>query len=240
MIVVNDILKLTKKLLPTGRAWKVPEGSVFEKLLKGLAASEVRAYNFAMGTLDRILPDNANFTADDATEWERRLGLPVQSGYLNLATRMAIILRKYQYPGRFLNRQNYRYIEAQLQLAGFDVTVTENTDPSLVIGTYFSHGLDTEHGLQTEMGGISQDIIANSPFAGELFDVGTPLDVFIISGTVSPSLVTTFRKLVLALKPVNTIALLNITYTTSGDMAMVSGPNAFLVNGSNLVFTNYV
>lgn len=239
MIEVIDILKLTKKLLPTGRAWKVPASGVFEKLIKGLAASEVRAYNFAFGTLYRILPDNTNFTAEDATEWERRLGLPVQSQYLNLSTRKALILRKYQYPGSFLNRQNYRYIEYQLQLAGFDVTVTENTDPNMIVGTAFQHADDTQHGFDTEMGGISQDIIANCPQVNELYDVSSPLGVFIITGTVSPALVVTFRKLVLALKPVNTVALLQLTYANTGDMAMVSGPNAYLVNGSNLVFTNY-
>jgi uncharacterized protein YmfQ (DUF2313 family) len=240
MIAVTDILKLTKKLLPTGRAWKVPVNGVFEKLIKGLAASEVRAFNFAMSTLDRILPDNANFTAQDASEWERRLGLPIQPGYLNLTTRMAIIERKLQYPGNFLNRQNYRYIEYQLQLAGFDVVVTENTDPLMVVGEILSHGLDTEHSLDSEMGSIDVDLIANSAFEGELFDVATPLDVFIISGSVSPALITTFRKLVLALKPANTVALLNIVYETSGDLSMISGANFYLVNGSNLVLTTYV
>lgn len=239
MIEVNDILKLTKKLLPTGRAWKVPANGVFEKLIRGLAASEVRAYNFAFSTLYRILPDNTNFTADDATEWERRLGLPIQSQYLNLNTRKTLILRKYQYPGNFLNRQNYRYIEAQLQLAGFDVTVTENSDPNMIVGNAMQHGFDVEHGYDVEMGGSEQDIIANCAHFNELYDVSTALGVFIIQGTVSPALIETFRKLVLTLKPVNTVAIMQVTYANTGDMAMVSGPNAYLVNGSNLVFTNY-
>lgn len=239
MIAVYDILKLTRKLLPTGRAWKVPANGVFEKLIKGLAASEVRAYNFALSTLYRILPDNANFTASDATEWERRLGLPVQPSFLSLTARMAIIERKLQYPGNFLNRQNYRYIEAQLQLAGFNVFVTENFDPAMIVGTEFSHGDNTEHGDHTEMGSVDVDLIANSAFQGEVFEVATALDVFIITGTINPSLITTFRKLVLLLKPANTVALLNVTYTTSGDLATVSGVNIFLVNGSNLVLTTY-
>jgi hypothetical protein len=152
---------------------------------------------------------------------------------------MAIIERKLQYPGNFLARQNYLYIEAQLQLAGFDVVVTENTDPAMLIGVPFSHGTDEEHGEHTEMGAVEVDLIANSATQGEVFDVATALDVFIITGVVSPSLITTFRKLVLLLKPANTVALLNITYTNSGDLAIVSGPNLFAVNGSNLVTVEY-
>lgn len=239
MIAVAHILKLSKQLFPTGRAWKIPVNSVFEKLLKGLAASEVRAYNYAITVLYKILPDNANFTSNDATLWERRLGLPIQSGSLNLETRKSIILRKYQYPGRFLNRQNYRYLEAQLQLAGFAISITENTNPAMLIGTVFSHSFDTEHGFHTEMGAIDVDLIANSAERGEVFDVQTALDVFIINGIIPPALLTTFRKLVLSLKPVNTVAILNITYTTTGDLALISGANLYAVNGSNIVLTNY-
>jgi uncharacterized protein YmfQ (DUF2313 family) len=239
MIAINDILKLTKQLLPTGRAWKVPINGVFENLIKGLAESEVRAYNFALGTLDRILPDNDNFTAEDATEWERRLGLVQQPTYVSLTQRKAIILRKLQYPGNFLARQNYRYIEAQLQLAGFAVTVTENFDPDYIIGVALQHSEDTEHGYDSEMGSTTVDLVANSAFQGELYDVSSPLGCFIITGTISPNLITAFRKLILTLKPANTVAVLNVDYVTTGDLSLVNGSNLFLINGSNFVLMSY-
>ena len=239
MIGVTDILKLSKQLFPTGRAFKAPENSIFEKLLKGLGESEARTINFLLSILDRTLPDNENFTAEDATEWERRLGLPQQPEYVSLTQRKAIILRKYQYPGGFLNRQNYRYIEAQLQLAGFNITITENFDPDLIIGTIFQHASDSYHGFDTEMGSIVVDLVANSAFQGELYTVSSPLGCFIVTGTVSPNLITTFRKLILALKPVNTVAILNVDYVNSGDLSLISGSNFYLVNGSNFVLMTY-
>jgi hypothetical protein len=240
MIIVSDILKLTKQMLPSGRAWRLPNGGYFEKLFKGLAVSEITAYNFALSTMNRLLADNEGFTAADATEWERRLALPINPGYTSLATRKTLILRKYQFPGGFLNRQNYRYLEYQLKLAGFDVTVTENTDSNLVIGEAFQFSEDTEMGLDTEMGSTTIDIIANSPFYGEAFDVDSPLSVFIITGTVSPNFITAFRQLVLQLKPVTTVAMCVITYSISGDLAFVNGDNAYTVDDRNLVTMDYV
>jgi uncharacterized protein YmfQ (DUF2313 family) len=239
MITVADILKLTKQLLPTGRAWKVPVGGVFEKLWKGLAASEVRAYNFAISILYRILPDNDDFTADDASEWERRLGLVVNPPNTSLNQRKQIILRKYQFPGNFLNRQNYRYLEAQLQLAGFDVTVTENTDPNIVLGSPLRHSLSSKHGMNARMGSTTIDLIANSQFQGELYDISSPLGVFFIAGIISPNLIQAFRKLVLTIKPVNTVALLTIQYENTGNLVFVNNNNFMTVDGRDMVLVSY-
>ncbi|MDD5013668.1 MAG: hypothetical protein PHW73_01020 [Atribacterota bacterium] len=230
---------MTKQLLPTGRAWKVPIGGIFEKLWKGLAASEVRAYDFAMSTLNRILPDNDNFTSDDAAEWERRLGLIVTPPNTSLNQRKQIILRKYQFPGNFLNRQNYRYLEAQLQLAGFDVTVTENTDPNAILGNILRHSLNNIHGMSSRMGSRDIDLIANSQIKGELYDISSPLGVFFITGIIPPNLTEAFRKLVLTLKPVNTVALLTIDYENQGNLVFVNGDDFYTVDGRDMVLVSY-
>jgi hypothetical protein len=123
--IVGKIIKLTKQLYPTGRAFKIPEGGWYYRLHVGLAQSEARAYAAVTGVLDGILPDNPRFTADDASAWERRLGLIDGTG-VSLEDRKAAIRRKMNHPGPIAARGNWMYVEAQLQLAGFQVWVHEN------------------------------------------------------------------------------------------------------------------
>jgi uncharacterized protein YmfQ (DUF2313 family) len=96
--IKDKIITLTKQLYPTGRAFKMPVNGYFEKLHKALAVSEAQAYEDAISIKYSLLPDNNNFTADDATDWERRLGLPY-SPSSTLSDRKAAILRKLQQPG---------------------------------------------------------------------------------------------------------------------------------------------
>jgi hypothetical protein len=121
----SRFLLLTKQLYPRGRAWKLFNNSWFERLHKGLAVSESRAYGDAVAILNSILPDNDNFTAEDATDWERRLGL-INNPLVDLADRKLAIIRKMNHPGTIKARQHYLYIQGQLQAAGFDVYVYEN------------------------------------------------------------------------------------------------------------------
>lgn len=238
IISYDNIIKLTKQLFPTGRAWKIPYGSNIYKLLYALGKSEQRALQFAINTLDRILPDNDNFTADDAAEWERRLAINAGTGYIPLEIRKSTILRKYQFPGGFLNRQNYRYIEAQLQLAGYDVTVTENTDP-IPSTSPIEHSLSTEHSLLTVHGSaIVGDIIANSIKIGENINIDTQLGVFYIDGSIPQNSIEGFRLLVLTLKPVNTVALLRLTYTNAKELIYLNGSNIGTLDGKQLVLVS--
>lgn len=234
MATFSDILKLTKQLFPTGRAWRLSDNSKIRKLFYALGKSESRAINAALSSLNRILPDNTNFTAQDCTEWERRLNIIV-SGYLPLETRKATILRKYQFPGGFLNRQNYRYIQAQLQLAGYAVTVTENSSP---IGAGVSatvHKLTTKHGTSVHGGTISTyETLANSIDNGEVFNIDTYLGVFYIDGQIPANAIRAFRLLVLSLKPVNTVALLRLTYTNKRELVYMSGNGIYFINGMRL------
>jgi uncharacterized protein YmfQ (DUF2313 family) len=160
-VILDKIIRLTKQLYPKGRAFKIFENSWFYRLHKGLAASEERVYNEAVGVLNSILPDNPNFTAQNATDWERRLGLINGTG-VDLEDRKAAIRRKMNHPGNVKPRENWRFLESQLQLAGFNVWVHENrsivngveeaTDPLFILPSVdygehneFEHG-EFEHG----------------------------------------------------------------------------------------------
>lgn len=154
--LVDKIMTLTKQLYPTGRAFRVNKGSWWYRLHEGLAQSEARAYNDALAILDSILPDNPNFTADNATEWERRLGMINGTG-VDLEDRKLAIKRKMNHPGTMKPRENWMNLEYQLQAAGFNVWVHENRafidgeyrpiDPGVVLlnEDYGEHG-EYEHG----------------------------------------------------------------------------------------------
>lgn len=124
----EKILTLTKQLVPTGRAWKMPEGGYHEALHIGLDISQAQAYDDALTILKSMLPDNDDFTEDDATDWERRLGI-TSSSLTYLEDRKDAILRKLAFPGMNPAKGHYGYIESQLQDAGFNVYVYENLFP---------------------------------------------------------------------------------------------------------------
>lgn len=121
-----DKLKaLTKQLYPTGRVFKMQEGSIFDRLHNALIRSEERCFDDIVSTLDSTLADNDNFTVEDALIWENRLGL-ISNDLVPLVDRKLAIIRKLNHPGLIRARQNYSYLQQQLQLAGFDVYVYEN------------------------------------------------------------------------------------------------------------------
>lgn len=124
----EKILSATKQLYPTGRAWKMPFAGELESLHKALAISEDMAFIDGVSVLYSILPDNINFTVDDARDWERRLGL-ISNELTPLADRMLAIKRKLNQPGAAPAKGNWRYLQEQLQAAGFDVYVYENIFP---------------------------------------------------------------------------------------------------------------
>lgn len=226
MPVFDRIMKLTKQLYPKGRAFKIPFESDFEKMHEGLAASETRFYDDSTGLLDSILPDNDNFTEQDATDWERRLGLITNTAVL-LADRKTAILRKMNHPGTIPARQHFLYIEGQLQLAGFSVFVHENTlgetpgDVSGTPGNLVTHG-QVNHG-STNHGSSFFDKVANSIDSDSDLGFATGanlLATFFIGDAVKGDFAnvpknreTEFRQLILKLKPAQTVAFLFINYT---------------------------
>lgn len=135
MSYFDKIVKLTKQLYPTGRAWKMPFNGFFEKLENGLALSDARFYEDCKLTQDSFMPDNDNFSIQDCRDWERRLGLFTNEA-TPIADRKLAIKRKMAYPGINPARGSAKYIESQLQAAGFSVYVHENMFPIYPQGWY--------------------------------------------------------------------------------------------------------
>lgn len=234
MALIDQILYLTRSLYPTGRAFRIPRGGVLEKLHRGLAVSETQFYTDSVAILDSILPDNANFTVDDADQWETRLGL-ITNEATALADRMAAIKRKMNHPGTIKARQHYLYIQGQLQAAGFNVYVYENIspdgsggyvtrDPLSIVGSYGlgTHELgDLELG-DFELGSSFTNIIANhiEEALDSIFDVGSNLrsTFFVGAGyfgqyaNVPYTRKDEFRQLILKLKPAQEVGYLFINY----------------------------
>lgn len=235
MSVLSKIQSLSRQLLPTGRAFKVPKESYFQKLIDGLAESEKRAYDDALSILNSAIPDNDSFTTDDATDWERRLGLITGDG-VSLADRKLGILRKYNHPGEIKARQHYLFLQKQLRDAGFDVYVHENRFP-YGDGSYYTltpfdidpsfptlasqYSSFVQYG-QIQYGGGLGNKIANfiSESLDNAFLVGSTYRAsFFIGGpylgdyaSVPSSRKDEFRQLILRTKPVQTVGFLFINY----------------------------
>lgn len=233
-LIKDKLMTLTRQLYPTGRAWKLPFGGFFEKLHLGLAVSEERAYNDSYSIYYSLLPDNANFTSDDATDWERRLGL-ITNLATPLADRKAAILSKLQEPGLNPARSNYLFLQNRLQSAGFNVFVYENIIelyPSGYGGVYNPVTLNAniftelQQGMgqqgDYQQGGFINHVIVNSMdnTTDTHFDVGSTLrSTFFIGGAplgtyanVPVSRELEFRQLILQLKPVPNVAYLFVNF----------------------------
>lgn len=173
---------LVRQLYPTGRAFNIPENSTFEKLHKGLNVGFLRLVTDALLTLDANIPDNDNFTAEDAKVWEYRLGL-FEEPNIPLSERMKAIRRKMAYPSNVSARQHPLFIQHQLQQAGFNVYIHENKFyedgelvyklPDDIIDLGFEptqHGPPTQHGT-VQHGAAGFEVIANK-IGTESYGVG--------------------------------------------------------------------
>jgi hypothetical protein len=233
-MVEEIVLWLSRALYPRGRAFKMPEGGFLEGLHKALAISEARAFEDACKFLFDILPDNDNFSEKDAASWERRLGLIVNDS-VPLEDRKLAIKRKINFPGTIKARQNWRYLQGQLQAAGFDVYVHENRfpdgmggyttmDPLTITGGVGAGSLqygDVQYG-DVQYGATYANIIANhlDENTDRLFSVGENLrSTFFIGGStlgdfanVNPNKKDQFRQLILKIKPAHTVGFLFINY----------------------------
>lgn len=226
------LLKLSKQLFPTGRAFKIPENSIFEKFIKALVISENKVISDANSLMFGLLPDNDNFSEFDCNLWEKRLGLITNLG-LDLETRKQAIVRKLNYPSNIKPRNAKEYIEYNLRQAGFDVYVDEN-----YIGTFSSverASRPSDFGvspLQNQLGDFSHGVYNHgSQFMSKCvnhidenldngFDVGgNKMNCFYIGdftlGTFANVPLTRkdeFRQLILRLKPTNLVAYLFVNY----------------------------
>lgn len=225
MSIFDKIITLTKSLYPTGRAFKIPSSGDLEKLHFALAVSEAQAYEDATSILYAILPDNLNFTTDDATDWERRLGM-ITNSLISLTDRKKAIIRKLNSPGANPAKGHYLNLQRQLQLAGFDVYVYENIPaqtPFAFSGINttqtIQHG-QIQHG-QSQHGVTYTNKIAN--YIDESKDLyfnlgGSYKSTFFISdlygglANVPLARKAEFRQLILKIKQVQSIGFLFVNY----------------------------
>lgn len=230
-IYADDLLKQTKQLYPTGRAWWMKKNSIFELFHLGLAYSESRVTSYIRELLDKIIPDNNNFDENDAARWENALGLFVSPG-TPLDDRKDSIIRKMQYPGSVPARQHYKFIEGQLRLAGFDVYVHENRfgDPPQVALTLQSSNYGN---INYGQGNYGNEALTNAEKIANYIDADRDADfnfgddinaraTFFIGGENYPnrsyvlkSRKNEFREMILKLKPAQTAGLLLIDYVDS-------------------------
>lgn len=227
--LTDILLSLTKSLYPTGRAWQMPEKKNFENLHSALNVSFIRLIIDGKETINSTIPDNDKFNEEDAALWEYRLGL-ISNILVDLDDRKSALLRKLAYPANVKARQHPLYIETQLQAAGFDVYIHENTipyqNPADVVALILAnaqHGVPSQHGPSFQHGAGGFDVIANSIKPNEVYNFGGDdflYSTFFISGLNIEDIATIplqrqkeFRELVLKLKPAHTVAFLLINYT---------------------------
>ncbi len=232
----DKIISLTKQLYPTGRAFRMAEAGDFDKLNEGLKVSEEKAYSDAVAILNAILPDNDLFTSDDATDWEVRLGM-ITNLLTPLPDRKLAIIRKLNQPGAAPAKSNWRYLQEQLQAAGFNVYVFENIfdpypygDPITMTpyeltgdASFFTSNQygDYQYG-DVQYGGSYKRFVANHIDEARdwAFDIGANLrSTFFIGGSplgtfanVPASRKDEFRQLILTIKPTQTVGFLFINY----------------------------
>lgn len=239
MATRDEILKLTKSLYPDGRVFEFHDANDMDLLHRALARGEARAWDDALDILNSILPDNDNFTAADATDWERRLGIASGGDSVPLADRKLAIIRKMNHPGTIKARQNYRYLQGQLQAAGFNVTVYENRfddggggyitkTPSEILGDAtvlanlgtFNLGEANLAGTWSDQGvtvvanhieeALDADFDIGDNYRSTFYIAGDTVDAF---ADVDADRKDEFRQLILLTKPVQTVAFLFINYT---------------------------
>lgn len=217
---------LARQLYPTGRAWYMKRGGIFHSLHSAINRSFVRFVEDSQLTLDSQFPDNDNFSENDCSLWEYRLGL-ISNTSLSLEVRKQAILRKMAYPGNVKARQHPLYIQNQLQLAGFNVWVHENTVPYQTPDDIVSlgveatqHGPLTQHGVGTQHGSVGFEVIANLSTPNESYSIGGNLwATFFIGGetlgemaSVPSTRLQEFKELVLKLKPAEKVAFIFVNF----------------------------
>jgi len=259
-VFAETFRKVTKELYPRARAWVMKLSSIFNQFHEALAYSESRAYSEIIDIRDSLIPDNDNFSEEDATQWERALGLYNQP-YLDLATRKTIILRKMQFPGTVKARQHYKYIEGELQKVGFDVYIHENRFPD---GSGGYETIDPRTSIlntfllgQTLLGqsGITGGFTVLANYVEEAkdanFNIGAEINLratFFVGGEVFGTRAvipenrkSEFREMLLKLKPAQTVGAFLLTdYIPEGERALLlNSGGAFRLNsGSGFLLLN--
>lgn len=228
------LLNLTKRLFPTGRAFRSNKGSVSDDVQKGLIVSESEMIEGYESILSEILADNENFTEENASDWERRLAIRASSN-TDLEIRKAAILRKYAAPGDIPARSHYTYLQRELRAAGFDVYVHENrffpgpTTKHPSEFSFYSNAPQIQLAQfqlgQFQLGQIDIEKVVNfiNNDKDRLFVIGTDLRATFYVGSlivgdvadINADRKDEFRQLILQIKPLQTVGILFINYIPS-------------------------
>jgi len=233
---LTDILmNLVRQLYPTGRAWYMKRNGIFYRFHKAINRSFIRLFEDSQLTIDSCFPDNPNFSEDDASLWEYRLGL-ITNTAVPFADRKAAIYRKMAYPGNVIPRQHLEFIQYQLQQSGFNVFVYENRffeggvwvrkTPAEIVAvslTNTQYGPPSQYGAGLQYGSSGFDVIANLLDPNETYSIGGNSNLyatFFIGGPnlgdmaiIPASREAEFREQVLKLKPAELIAFTFINFT---------------------------
>ena len=231
--VSSLMANLATQLYPTGRAWYMLKDSIMQKFHSAINVSFVRLVDDSRQTLDSCFPDNENFSEEDCNLWEYRFGMRTNSA-LSLSVRRNAILQRMARGRNVLARQHIKYLEYQLQLAGFNVFLHENgfieggvrvfkrpQDILILMTENVQHGGSTQHGIGIQHGGVNSEVIANSYKKNELYSVADEYlwATFFIGGEdlgttaeIPENRVEEFRELVLKLKPAHLVAFTFINY----------------------------
>ena len=227
------IERLFERFYPKGFAFKIPFQGIRYKINKALTLSENRAYSDAVLSDRSILADSKYFGKEDADLWELRLGIPNGSA-LPIETRRENILRKYAFPGTIIARANYRYVERELRKAGFDVYVHENRFPDggggfetknyqqfVNLDGFAVHYSSVQLGFM-QLGERNDHRAVNylDPILDDPFNIVDNLERTFFIGAetageyaeVSLDRKEEFRKLILTLKPTQTLAYLVVNF----------------------------
>jgi hypothetical protein len=238
MAYQDKLLRVAKLLQPNGWAFSVPHDGAMYKLYRALMSDNIggfgRLYNDIVGLQDALMPDNPNFTIEDARAWYRRLGL-YDSGTVPLADMKMAIAQKQSWAGTPLNKQNYLYIQEQLRAAGFDVYVYENRffpgpvtkTPAEILGGIFpvammgyvqygvaQYGQLSASAVTKVVNYLEEDkdalfVITPLGYRSTFYIAGATIDTF---ADVPESRKIEFRQLILKLKAAQVCGLLFVNY----------------------------
>lgn len=113
-------VKMLKKLLPRGGAWRVPSTSIFYALLQAMADEMVRLDSAISGSMDEADPAT---TTDLLEDWERIVGIPDPC----TGIRSTILERRYEVLSRLASRggQSRYFFIALAASIGYTITITE-------------------------------------------------------------------------------------------------------------------
>lgn len=231
--IAEIMADLIVKLYPTGRAFNMQKDGVLDNTHRAISRSFIRLIEDSNATLDSCLPDNENFDLNDCQLWEYRLGI-VSNNLLDIELRKKAILRKMSL-GRNVPARHKNYIEAQLQLAGFDVYIHENKffeggewvyktpgEITAMSTTNVQYGGSSQYGIGMQYGSAGAQVIANLATPNEPYSVGASSlwATFFIGGAVLGDIATIpaireqeFRELVLTLKPAHVVAFTFINFS---------------------------